>query len=57
MKEIIKHAVANRIADGKNTILNRSLETEIREDKIIKIIIKEVTDYTVRLFKSKNKNN
>jgi hypothetical protein len=57
MKEIIKYAVENRIADGKNTILNRSLETEIREDKIIKIIIKEVTDYTVRLFKSKNKNN
>ena len=56
MKEIIKYAAANRIVDGKNTILNRSLETEIKEDKVIKIITKEVTDYTVRLYKCKNKN-
>ena len=56
MKEIIKYAATNRISNGKNMILNKSLETEIKEDKVIKIITKEVTDYTVRLYKSKKTN-
>ena len=56
MKEIIKYAAANRISNGKNMILNKSLETEIKEDKVIKIITKEVTDYTVRLYKNKKTN-
>ena len=56
MKEILKYAAANRITNGKNRILNRSLESEIKEDKVIKIITKEVADYTVKLYKSKNKS-
>lgn len=55
MKEIIKYADASRITNGKNIIINKSLQTGIKEDKVIKIISKEVTDYTVRLYKSKKK--
>ncbi len=54
MKEIIQYAVANRIANSRNAILNRSLKSEIEEDKTIKIITKEVTDFIMRLYNRKN---
>lgn len=56
MKEIIKYAAANRISNGKNAILNKALEKELKEDKVVKILTKEVTEYSIRLLKSKKEN-
>ena len=54
MKEIIQYAIENRIANSRNAILNRSLKSEIKEDRTIIIITKEVTDFIMRLYNRKN---
>lgn len=56
MKEIIKYAAANRISKGKNAILNNALEKELKEDKIVKILSKEVTEYSIRILNKKKEN-
>lgn len=56
MKEIIKYAAANRISKGRNAILNKALEKELKEDKVVKILTKEVTEYSIRLLKIKKEN-
>ncbi len=55
MESIIEYAVKNKITNGKNRILNKSLETQIKEDRIIKILSKEVSEFTIDLMKCKNK--
>ena len=55
MKEIIKYAETNRITNNKNLIVNKSLENKIQEDRVIKIITKEVTSFISRLFKVNDK--
>ncbi len=52
MKEILKYAEANRIINNKNIIINKSLENKINEDRVIKIITKEVSSFISRLFKT-----
>ena len=49
MKEIIKYAVANKITNNKNLIIKKSLENKIQEDRVIKIITKEVASFISRL--------
>ena len=53
MKSIIEYAVKNKITNGKNRILNRSLETYTKEDRFIKILSKEVTEFTIDLLRYK----
>ena len=55
MKEILKYAEANNITNNKNIIINKSLESKIKEDRVIKIITKEVTSFLTRLFKTNDK--
>jgi len=47
-----KYAFEDNIPYGKNEIINRSLETKIKEDRVIKIITNEVTDFVLKLFKN-----
>lgn len=56
MKEIIKYAAANGISKGRNAIINKALEKELKEDKVVKILTKEVTEYSIRLLKIKEEN-
>ena len=56
MKSIIEYAVKNNITNGKNRILNKSLETYAKEDRIIKILSKEVIEFTIDLIRYKNEN-
>jgi hypothetical protein len=55
MKSIIDYAVKYRITNGKNLILNKSLDSEIKEDKVIKILTKEVAEFTRDLLNLKDK--
>lgn len=52
MKEILKYAETNKIINKKNLIVNKSLENKIQEDRVIKIITKEVASFISRLFKA-----
>ena len=54
MRNFIEIAKENKITDGKNSILNRSMETELREDKVFLSITKEITDFVVKML-NKNK--
>ena len=54
MRNIIEIAKENKITDGKNSILNRSMENELREDKVFLSITKEITDFVVKML-NKNK--
>ena len=56
MESIIEYALKNNITNGKNRILNKSLETYAKEDRIIKIISKEVIEFTIDLIRYKNEN-
>ncbi len=56
MKSIIEYAVKNKITNGKNRILNRSLETSAKEDRLIKILSKEITEFAIDLIIYKNQN-
>jgi hypothetical protein len=51
MKEILKYAETDKIIN-KNIIINKSLESKIKEDRVIKIITKEVSSFISRLFKT-----
>lgn len=53
MNELLKYAATNRIVNGRNKLLKKSLEKGIMEDKEIKIVTKEVTDLIVRSYKYK----
>lgn len=52
MKEIIRYAAENRITNNKNLIVEKSLENKLQEDKVIKIITKEVASFILRLLKT-----
>jgi hypothetical protein len=52
MKEILKYAETDKIINNKNIIINKSLENKINEDRVIKIITKEVSSFISRLFKT-----
>lgn len=56
MESIIEYALKNNITNGKNRILNKSLETYAKEDRIIKILSKEVIEFTIDLIRHKNEN-
>ena len=56
MKSIIDIAVINKITNGKNKILNRSLELKTKEEKLVKILSKEITEFTIDLIKYKRNN-
>ena len=56
MESIIEYALKNNITNGKNRILNKSLETDAKEDRIIKILSKEVIEFTIDLIRYKNEN-
>ena len=56
MESIIEYALKNNITNGKNRILNKSLETYAKEDRIIKILSKEVIEFTIDLIRYKNEN-
>ena len=54
MKEILKIASEYKIGNLKNYIVRNSLEKEIEEDKVIKILTKEVTKLIINLLSKKN---
>jgi hypothetical protein len=54
MKSIIEFAKEYKITNGKNSLINKSLDAEIKEDRVIRIITKEVTDFILNLFENKN---
>ena len=54
MKDILKYAEANKITSNKNTIIKKSLENRTQEDRVIKIITKEVGSFISRLFSAKD---
>lgn len=54
MRNNINYAIEDKLTDGKNKIINRSLETNISEDRVIKSITKETSDFIINLFKIKN---
>ena len=54
MKEILKYAEANNITNTNNIIINKSLENKIQEDRVIKVITKEIASFISRLFKNKD---
>jgi hypothetical protein len=54
MNKIIKYAIEKKITDGKNKILNTSLENGIKEDRVINIMAKEVSHFIIRLMKKTN---
>lgn len=56
MESIIEYALKNNITNGKNRILNKSLETYAKEDRIIKILSKEVIEFTIDLIRYKDEN-
>lgn len=56
MKSIIEYAVKNKITNGKNRILIRSLETSAKEDRLVKILTKEITEFAIDLIIYKNQN-
>lgn len=56
MESIIEYALKNNITNGKNRILNKSLETDAKEDRIIKILSKEVIEFTIDLIRYKDEN-
>lgn len=55
MNEIIKYATANRISNNENIIVKKALETEVKEDRAMRIFTKEITSFIIRLFKSEAK--
>ena len=54
MRNIIEIAKENNITNGKNSILNRSMENELKEDKVFLSITKEITEFVVKML-NKNK--
>jgi hypothetical protein len=56
MESIIEYAVKNKLTNGNNRILNRSLATFAKEDRMIKILSKEITEFAIDLIIYKDKN-
>lgn len=50
MKGILEYAVANRIIDGNNKIIKNAIEKDFNEDRIIKIVTKEITDFIIKIY-------
>lgn len=50
MKSILEISREKKIISGQNSIIDNSVETEFKEDRVIRIFTKEVTDYFLRLF-------
>ena len=57
MKEIINVATKMKIANMQNNIVRNSLKENIKEDKVIKIITKEATEFIKNLFNDKKSKN
>ena len=55
MKEILKYAAVNRIANTRNFFVKKSLEGKIVEDKVIKVVAIEVTELVTKLISNKKK--
>jgi len=53
MKEILKYARESGIANANNSILEKALGTQLKEDRVMKIITKEVITFVTRLFINK----
>ena len=51
MKTILNYAKEKKIINENNMIIEKSIQSEIKEDRIIKIITKEVTDFFTKLFR------
>ena len=56
MKWNIDTANVYGIGNGKNSIISKSLSNNIKEDKTIRIITKEVSDLILELYRSKYKS-
>lgn len=54
MKTILDYAKEKKIVNENNAIIEKSVKTEIKEDRVVKIITKEVTDFFARLFTETN---
>jgi hypothetical protein len=56
MRDIIELASRKKIGNIKNFIIDRSFKTKIKEDRTIRIITKEITDYIMTLFEKRHDN-
>ena len=54
MKNNINQVIEDNLTDSQNKIINRALETKINEDRVIKSITKEVSDFIINLLNIKN---
>lgn len=54
MKAILDYAKEKKIVGEKNSIIERSIKTEIKEDRVVKILAKEVTQLFTKLFSNTN---
>ena len=52
MKQFIEYAFKHKVIKNRNKIIEKSLETSEVEDKTIRNITKEFTDFILRLIKS-----
>jgi hypothetical protein len=50
MKSILDYAKEKKIVGEKNSIIERSIKTKIKEDKVVKILVKEITQLFTKLF-------
>ena len=56
MRDILELASRKKIGNIKNFIIDKSFKTSIREDRTIRIITKEITDYILTLFEKRQDN-
>jgi len=54
MNDILEIAIKAKITDGKNKIINDSLEKLSREDKVIRQVTREIAELVVKLTKCNN---
>lgn len=56
MKSILEISREKKIISEHNSIINNSVVTEFKEDRVIRILTKEVADYFLRLFADDEKH-
>lgn len=54
MNDILEIAIKAKITDGKNKIINDSLEKSPREDRVIKPITREIAELVIKLTECSN---
>jgi hypothetical protein len=56
MRDIIELASRKKIGNINNFIIDKSFKASIKEDRTIRIITKEITDYIMTLFEKRLDN-